>query len=1458
MSGRNDLVHRSIRTLVRLALLLTAVAAAGCGSTPTPATPVAGNAACAAGDAAGCEQALLTATAAELPKLLESYDATLRKGGAGGTTGDAPSTKGGWAALWGGLTAHPGRLAAVHDGGHAALLRGLSEDVWVLPHEMQPRAVAVERLVLALAAKAGRSHVLYLSGPASAPVAWHLFPTDPLAPHLPAVPAMVVGAPGRPRLQQDVALARGVQEALSAARKFDYVAAAQHADRLRLSTETAPADAEPTLRARYALSLLSAAGIALESEDRTEASARTEAPAGGAGRASALGELLRVKLTKGEPHAEWQRRRALIVASLPEDRARLLDAWFKAPDDCQEIPAPPMQHPSDLPFAPMLVRALASQTAAEGLPAGQLALDEWLVRYERLVRLVASTGTMWSYAPSVLAQRGELHGLSAAGTTTYKQVSDLGLRHLKALSKLAEQSPQRFRLAGLLPLIYAPGVPNDQALQDAVVELARSSVASKLDRATDAEGLFDAAFAGVMAVMSLPPAAQGSQLISLRNAFTAKLAGPVGGQRGWTVAGLHAAAGVLGLLTGQPERLRVAAPRAAESLAAGGEPLPYPQLAMLAVSGGRYGALFGTAALDPTVANSAMFTDPRKAARHALREALRTLSTAGPATAVERELLDDATELGDGLIALASTGLLGGTESQNEPQKVVCAAERSWHARPELRDPLQRLRRLRRRALDRRGFDHGDSPWLRRARLALTVLSDGLDVARRKDEVVFTLPDATVEKVLQDALSDWDDRTWAEAVQGGYLLIRAAIRSSPIDQPRLTGNVSRVLRALAQTFGSDARPEGPGATSLFAVLAKASDSAGAADDRDEVADLLVSYAERSYAEGADAQGDLLLFVALGIAVAREQASPQAALELAAEQDRPVRLPLVLNRHTSLNRDGSRSADPQPLIEAMRREQRRHCEAPDPASLIALRAAVHDVRAGKADRGLAALDRWLQDAERSGLVVPRLLYAYEETTADTVFKVEGSLSLASDFLTNSGSLQLKLGVRTSGTAGGRMDVRFADAKSNSSIEEAARLYAHVAALTAVYHFAKGNPDQASLAARRAVPAWAVGVRLGDERVPAGDRTATWAEDAPGVIAVAAQQALEAGRIFLAGDLWTLVLAAAGEDADDAKLEQMLDPVPTPLRGVLDLGPTIGRARASLRSLSAGFPCATPPKDLEKLLRADCRSYPRSLAYRIANGLPALPRLKRGAEIGKPSCAPLRSLDGFLAAADQQRYDPDAFTEAVTSLRKGGRGHDAAVLLARQRHPQHCSPALVAAARALAKDTELGLHLQADLLSLAANCSSGRIDEQLTADVLALDTLTQQLPMPLRNLKLTLFATRLALTQDHWQPLLELSRRADFVGRWLRFGPELATGALLIHHAAHVMSGHPVDGAATLPSYRLLCTTFPPADRGPTCHAIGVLRSGAPAAEKKRAAKDALATLMSRLTVPSQGAAASAEL
>src|SRR6185369_14346651 len=96
-----------------------------------------------------------------------------------------------------------------------------------------------------------------------------------------------------------------------------------------------------------------------------------------------------------------------------------------------------------------------------------------------------------------------------------------------------------------------------------------------------------------------------------------------------------------------------------------------------------------------------------------------------------------------------------------------------------------------------------------------------------------------------------------------------------------------------------------------------------------------------------------------------------------------------------------------------------------------------------------------------------------------------------------------------------------------------------------------------------------------------------------------------------------------------------------------------------------------------------------------------------------CAPLRSLDTFLADAERGAYDPDAFTRAVEDLRASGRLYDAATLLTRHRREGHCGPSVLAASRALGRAAALGPLVRADLLSGAINCTAAAGGPEVSA-------------------------------------------------------------------------------------------------------------------------------------------------
>jgi hypothetical protein len=360
-----------------------------------------------------------------------------------------------------------------------------------------------------------------------------------------------------------------------------------------------------------------------------------------------------------------------------------------------------------------------------------------------------------------------------------------------------------------------------------------------------------------------------------------------------------------------------------------------------------------------------------------------------------------------------------------------------------------------------------------------------------------------------------------------------------------------------------------------------------------------------------------------------------------------------------------------------------------------------------------------------------------------------------------------------------------------------------------------------------------VKLGGEMVPPSEKSHEWPRDATEAIAIAAQQAVDAGDPFLAGSLWAMARRSLPGDADDAAIAAVLDKLPYTLRGIPELDAIGKRAKANLETLTGPLPCTKKTGQAADLVRVDCATYPLALSLRIGEGLKELPRLQPPKGEEAAVCSAWRALDRFLAAADERRYEPDKFTAALRDLRAHGKVGDAASLLANHRHAQHCTPQIVDHARALARENKLGIYVRADLLSVAVLCGK---PGELEADFAVLDELTGLHALPHRSFELTSFAANLAKA-GHPRALATMIKKSGFLDRWRRVSPDLGVLMLLLHHAGSVIAGVELDKEGSLPAYQLLCSTFPTAQRSTACNTIGVLRTGG-SSDSRAAAEQAL--------------------
>ncbi|WP_437872848.1 hypothetical protein [Sorangium sp. So ce363] len=1463
----HDRVSSSPRALPLCSALLLALLAAGCGGAASPGATPAQAAQCDPAHLDACERALAAALAEGRPprELALGYVAARAARDA-----DDP-----WALLLRDLDRRGGRgprAAVVVEAGAEATAAArapaaAAEAKWIRAAPLPPPgALAADALLLAIGEAVGYEHLVHARARHGAV---QLFPADPLAPFMAGLAPITRGDASLSRVADDIALAALVRRAFGAAGRFRYVEAAAAADALAAAVKGRDPNDEPVLRGRYALQLLATAGVALEEaeDDAPFAPSAPRLDPPPAPGDTPYGDLLRVR-TARDGRAAWRARGAAVLRAVPADRRAALDDLLGKAPGCGRDVAPPMEGPRDLVFAAALAGALApgdpaaAPVSTAAAPGRRLPLDAWLPRYEALVRAVEQTSTAWAHAPALLHERSPTPAASqagSAGSAVHRRATELGLAHLAALRALAEAEPRRYRALALIPLAYSPGVLADEPLRDAIVDLTQIAVQRRMAEAHDPEAVLGAALAGVFAGMAYPPEVQPPHFLALQGALTAKLRGELTEQAGWGVAGLYAADALYRLASGQAPDLAFSSAQIERALAPA-PALPYPGLAALAASLSRYAALGAAGALDPQATGAARLPPERRQARDALRRAVAGLAArdaeagAGAANAAEApppELVEDVTALADGVLAV----LLTERSRKPPPAGAACAAGRG--PSPEARRALARLGDVRRRILLAPRYRQGDGPWARRARLLVTLLSDAIDLLSAPPRAAgaparvapprFTLPAADAEAAVAAGLSGWVDHDLADALTGGYALARALLESSTAERfaERSGAPLGRVLRGLSAAFRDDpARSGGVGRGPAGGALLDALASLPAArDGGGDLRGLFVGYARAFSALGLRDQADLALLASLlGAAVLGGPPSPDA-IALANDSGSRVAWALSYLGEIAKARAGI-APDPSAYAAAMSKASDDACQAADTGDVLALVGAVRDFAGGRRAEARDALDRVLAAADARGLRVPRMTYRYEEKTATRVFSLSFDVSYGAGLLEGANGFQLGLGLRTRGEPEGSLAAALAPEGSPRSDEDAARAYVSAAALAAAYHFLEGDAERGTAAARRAIAALSFGLRLG-RRALRPDQPLAWGRDARALLAIDAQLAAEAGHPFLAGDLWTLVRGLLPPDADDAAVAALLDPLPTGLAAVQGLDPLVARTARSLAAVARPLACTEARVELGGYEEPACDAYPLALSLRIADVLGKLPHLQRRARAGSAAACPaLRSLDGFLTAAERGTYDPDAFTAAVEALRQSGRLYDAGVMLARQRREGHCGPVVLAAARALGRAPSLGPALRADLLSVAVRCAAAALDASVVDDLMALDGETRSLPDLGRNLKVVLFATELAVREQRWDVLSRLSKQPDFVGRFRGEDEGAAATARLIEAAAAVLAGEPAprdapgDGARDAP-----CGAPLAGDRAALCAEIQRLRPGAlPEPQRRQAAREALASLL----------------
>lgn len=1301
-----------------------------------------------------------------------------------------------------------------------------------------PTSTTVDALLVALGEAVGLDVIVRVRRPSSEPrpdnappEVTFVFPRDPLAPFMAGLPPIVRDDDALAHLEADIELAASLRSAVEHAASFRYIDAAREAERLDDLVRTHDGNAETTLRARYALSLLAGAGIAFEPRAGVAPTA-TDPTLPHAMYTSPYGDLLRVRMTKDD-RAAFQHIGERIVAALSEDKRTAMRALFAPEESCLDVPLDGFDAPDDLFLAPWIGRRLAPSLAPANSPSTSgLELTSWLSRYEALVRSVDEARSTWAHAFALTQERGEIGGVSLVTTATHKRVNALVSAHLQGLSQLVQTHPERVRLMSIVPLAYARGIIGTPTLRDPLVDLLRRAVETRIARAPDATALFESSVAGVLAATAYPAAIQSPVYGGLFSAFHDKLKRDFSRQTGWGVAGLFAADAAAGFLAGNPPDLGTLADEVSRALA---DPaLPERPLGRLAAAAVRYLALGVQNELDPDAVDPTRWPAPRKAARDALREAVAGLSD--PGASLSTALLDDVAMLGDQTMTAVAAIL------QDKPKAAgpVCAGATA-SPNPATRRVLTRVGDLRQKILANPSLSKS-GPAVGRLRLAITLLSDVTDIVSRKKKdkpVVFTIADTEAERAMAEALTASKDRAVAEVIASGYGIARRWLRG--FDAKSMVGSDVDRARKLIVSLAAALRDDDTGTSvALFDALARAAGSRSSGASADPPLDLLlVDYARSLRALGKPDQADLCLLGAMLTAVIAERSVRDEVIAAADAASSNLAWTLRFAREVFRARKGL-PPDPSAYAKGMHDAVARSCEDPAVAEqVVHVMDAMRLASAGQRAKARAMLEDVLAQVEERGFTLPRMNYKYEEKTVSKIFSTSLEVSLGAGFVEDSSRFQIGLGVRSPGRPEGSLVARLLPDNPERTTEMV-RYYVHVGAAAALLHFLDGDPERGATTTARVIEAAFFGIRLGDRPAAASDPK-TAAADARGVLAVVAVLAADAGMPLLAGDVWSLVRATLANDTDDRAVEEILGHLPIALSAVSSAKPPLERAKRGLRVVAEPLACTEEKVELGGFEAPACDEYPFALALRAGGSLRKLPHLRR--DPSKTCASSLSTLDTFLVGVEKGGYDPDAFTRAVADLVSAGRMYDAAVLLARQRQPTHCNPSLVSSARTVARSAAVGHSLRADVASVAINCSL--LDDATLADIVLVDAETSKLADRGRQLSLLAFAAELGIARDRWDVLGRLANNPTFVTRWLDTNPRAALFAAVLAQAVSILAQDSNAASAASSVVDLFCVKLPAVDKA-GCEAIEAMRRSAGSADANRIAKDAVDGALQRIS------------
>jgi hypothetical protein len=1089
---------------------------------------------------------------------------------------------------------------------------------------------------------------------------------------------------------------------------------------------------------------------------------------------------LRVQLARSDDPEGWRRQRAAVSQGLTPERLAALDFLFdhdpssSAARRC-ELSATPV--PAEvLQGAPVFASKLAQLASSEAITPSQ-----WARAYDATVARVEQTQTGWYMMAALLSQRGELPGLSTRGSSQYRRVTRMALEYLAALQAFQTAAPKLYQPAGQLVVALSPGARSDPELVPAVQQLVADSVQHRFVAASDSTAVLEQLVVTAISAMSLPDPVRSGYLRAAVQQGQAALQGPLGQGGGWGLALLHAAV-ALGqhLLGDQPDLAASAEPfgRALQSESA----TRTRPLAALAARLADYAALADSGELEPDKVG-AVVGPKRAAARLQLLAALKEPGDngeRGPDAALE-----PLARLADGLIAAAVLAWKvpaapRGRESQ------ACDTERTHRA--QVSRNLQELAKQRDLMTKDRWLSHGRGAASRRARLLFAIISDLLDAmsAPAGGKVSFRLSDAQVSDAVREGVAEWTSAEHGESAAALHALVRAGVRDGWKQVPdKHSRELAVALRGVFSWIGASPRaalsvPAGQG---------------------------LAQYAESLHAAGHHDRASIALLLTttsspVGAAALRAEA-------LAGQHDSALAWALGSRRMVHDTAVGA-PLDAEAYETVLRTLSEDGCKRAQMAPVISLAHAVARFARGERETAARALDAWLDGAQGQGWAIPRVQYRLAEPVGTgKLGKLEVHMTPAQGFVSDTA---LSFGVEV--LSGQRQPGLKVDVVTTDD-QDTGRLFAHVAALGAVYHLLQGHDAAGTHDAIRALQAMSHGVRLG--RRVSIPRTKDWAGDSVESLLVLYELAIERSQPLLAAEVLRRV--PDGAQAPGATPESV------GLRGLEGIGEFMGRAWQDVQLAKRARSCQGPGPQRAPSV-SSCVQLRRATALWRAGAYSSPPALQAGARDKCSEDLSLLAILQALGAANSAVGVPEPMqakaarwtARAVDS----GHAHDAATVMRAARDAGVCTPLLGATARLAARRPLVTAADQVDWLTYALRCAGGGADEARWEDLARIGQAAARVPEQSVSSQVDAAIVRFMVDEQAWIRLHAFASRPEFLGRMNQAGPAGGATALAIEHASAVLSGKAPALESSREAYELACIRFGDAGRDALCRELGSLR------------------------------------